>query len=789
MNRTPTPTRIALATALAAMHIGAAYAQATPPAAQPEAKPASSTSADAKAATPEDSLKLDVVVVTGTSGGKSKMNTSVSISTLGAETIKNSGATSAAEVIRSVPGVRSESSGGESNANMTVRGLPLSAGGSRYLQLQEDGLPILQIGDLNFVTPDNYMRVDNVLSHVEAIRGGTSSTLATNAPGGIVNFISKNGSDKGGMAALSIGTNNQQRYEVGYGGALGPKTRFYVGGHYRTGEGARNGGVPIEDGGQIRANVTQELDNGYVRVYLKHLKDQAPTYLPLPITSVNGEPTAAPGFDLRTSSFHSPYWVPDVTLTASNGKVSTNINDGYSVSSDALGFEAEFALGAGLKLQEKFRTARNGGRFLGIFACCSATPAAAAGTTYATGPKAGQAYSGATYTPVVFNTSIDNLSLTANDLRVSKTFGAPETGALTATGGLYTSTQRVALTWSFNQYLLEATGNKPALLNAPGFVNGSPGFGGCCMRTEDATYTMLSPYAVIAWEKGPLNLDASVRNDRQKARGSFNNTAFNQDGSRGLAYDLSRSQAIDYEVKHTSYSLGSNFRLSRDLAVFARYSDGASFSGNRISAGVDDAAGQPVNNVDGSKRIPVNITKQLEGGVKWRSGGFSAFATLFNAKTDESNIDITIQPAVLVATSYDAKGLELEAAYNLGSLRLSGGATYTNAKITKSTDATLVGTVPKRQAKLIYQFSPSFDIGDLSLGASFIGTTKARESGVDIGGFVAVNAFANYQLSQHATLSLAVNNLTNVIGITESGGGNARAINGRTFKATVAYEF
>ena len=40
-----------------------------------------------------------------------------------------------------------------------------------------------------------------------------------------------------------------------------------------------------------------------------------------------------PGFDPRTGSFHSPYWVPDVTLTSTNSKVSSNVNDGFSVTS------------------------------------------------------------------------------------------------------------------------------------------------------------------------------------------------------------------------------------------------------------------------------------------------------------------------------------------------------------------------------------------------------------------------------------------------------------------------
>ena len=776
-----TQTRIAFAATLAMLTMGAAHAQT--------AAAAPATAQDP--AVVGDGLKLDQVVITGTSGARSKLNSSISVSTLGEEDVKRSGATSAAEVLRSVPGVRSESSGGESNANMTVRGLPLSAGGSRYLQLQEDGLPILQIGDLNFITPDSFVRVDNMLDRVEAVRGGTSATLATNAPGGIVNFISKTGAEQGGIGSLSIGTNNLRRYELGYGGSLGAKTRFYIGGHYRTGEGARNGGVPLEEGGQIRGNITQELDIGYVRVYFKHLSDRAPTYLPLPVTvDANGNPTASPGFDLRTSSLHSPYWTPDITLTGSNGKVSSNINDGFSSTSNAIGFETELNVGPGLKLQDKFRVARNSGRFIGIFGAGGATPVAQPGTTYATGPNAGQPYTGNTYTPVVFNTSLDNLSLTANDLRVSKTFGTPDTGALTATGGIYTSSQRVALTWNFNQYLIEATGNKPALLNSPGFVNGSPGFGGCCQRIEDGTYTMLSPYVLLGWESGPLNVDASVRNDHQKATGRFNDTGWNSDPAlRGVAYDFGRSQVMDYSISHTSYSLGTNYRLSSDLAVFARYSDGVSFNGNRISAGPGASAGNVVNNVDGSKAIPLNITKQLEGGVKWRSGSFSAFATLFVAKTDESNIDITVQPAVLNATKYDAKGIELEAAYRWGGLRVTAGGTYTHARVTSSTNAALIGTTPARQASFIYQVSPSYEIADFSLGANFIGTTKAVESGVNIGGFVAVNAFASYHFSDKASLAVSVNNLTNVIGITESGGGNARAINGRNARVTLAYEF
>jgi outer membrane receptor protein involved in Fe transport len=649
---------LAVAVSLALLHIGAAWAQA-----------------DAAKANDADGLKLDQIVVTGTNGAKAKMQQSVSISTLDGEQVQKSGAASAAEVLRSVPGIRSESSGGESNANMTVRGLPISTGGSRYLQLQEDGLPVLQIGDLNFLTADSYVRIDNVLDRVEAIRGGSSSTLATNAPGGIVNFISKTGLEQGGVASLSLGTHEFRRYEFGYGGNLGPKTRFYLGGHYRTGNGARNGGTPVEEGGQIRGNITQQLDGGYVRLSFKHLDDRAPTYLPLPVnTDKAGNISPTAGFDPRTGSFHSPYWVPDVTLTSTNGKVSNNVNDGFSVTSDAVGVEAEFNLAAGLKVQEKFRTAHNGGRFLGIFSGGGTHPALA-GTTYASGPNVGKSYTGEATTPVVFNTSLDNLSLTANDLRVSKSFGDAATGQVSVTGGLYASTQRVAMTWNFNQYTTTATGDKPVLLNEPGVVNGSAGFGGCCMRFNDSTYTTTSPYAIVGYEAGPLNVDASVRFDHQKATGNFNDTGWNtlapKLANKGVAYDPAKMQAMDYSVNYTSTSFGANYQFTKDAAAFGRYSRGVSLPGDRISIGPGaNADGSVVNNVDGSKPIPLNKVHQLEGGLKWRGAGLSVFATLFWAKTQESNIDITKQPAVLTANDYDAKGLELELGYRIGALRI-----------------------------------------------------------------------------------------------------------------------
>ncbi len=776
MSQHMSKSKLALAISVALLQMSAANAQ--------------TTDAAKKADDKNDALQLDKIVVTGTSTAVSKMKQSVSVSTLGAEAMEQVGATNAAELLRSIPGVRSESSGGESNANLTVRGLPISAGGARYVQFQQDGLPVIQFGDIAFATPDTWVRIDNSLARLEVVRGGSSSTSATNAPGGIINFISNTGEETGGSLGISKGIDyDQTRYDFGYGGSLGDKTRYYIGGFYRNGEGARNGGVSIEQGGQLSGNVTQSFRDGFVRLSFKMLDDHAPTLLPVPVKfNTDGSISTLPGIDPRRSSSYSPYLPQDLTLTRNNGRIASNINDGLTAKTTAFGLEAEFNLGEGFKLSEKFRNAKNTGRFIGIFPGDDPS-AAPAGTTYATGPNRGQAYRGNAFSAVVFNTSLDNLGLIANDIKISKDLALADGAKLTATGGIYASTQNVGVTWNFNQYLLQATGDKPALLSSA--ANGTAAFGGCCSNFMDASYRTNSPYVSLAMEQGALNIDASVRRDNQKATGIFNQS-FYLAANAGVRYDDKLANNIDYDVKYTSYSLGGNYRITKDVAAFLRYSDGVSFNADRI-AFFNDAR---LTNGSNSQ-TPINKVKQTEGGVKWRDQGLSAFVTLFQAKTDETNVDLTKNPIQPTANSYDAKGIEIEGGARLGDLKFTGGFTYTDAKITASGNKALIGTKPNRQADVVYQFGAVYDVAQLALGANVAGTTDAKDNGpkgantIKLDGFAVVNAFANYRFNDKVSMQLGVNNLFDKLGFTESndGRGAARAVNGRTSKISLKYLF
>jgi len=772
----PAPTHtlrpLTLAVSLALLHI-AAQAQ---------------TTAEAPAG---DGLKLDTIVITGASAGTTKMRASVSISSFDGDSIATATAASAAEVLRSVPGLRAESSGGESNANIGVRGIPISAGGARYIQFQEDGLPVLQFGDIAFATPDTWLRVDNSLDRLEVLRGGSASTLATGAPGGIINFISKTGLESGGSLALTEGLGNDlTRVDLGYGGRLAPKTRFWVGGFYRIGDGGRPGAKDTENGGQIRGNITQELKGGFVRLSFKHLDEHTPTFMPTPVKYDNGRIVELARLDPRRAAFYNAGFPLDATLTASNGQASSNIRDGLSAKSDAIGAEFDLDAGDGLRLQNRFKWAKNSGRFIGIFPGDDVS-AAPAGTTLASGAGAGTAYSGERFTAVVFNTSVDDAGIVANDLKLSKSFALGASTRFTATGGLYVSMQKLNLTWNFNQYSLAADAENARLLNVPGVVNGDPGFGGCCSNTQDSKYTTKAPYAVLGVEAGPVSADISLRRDSNSASGSYYQSQAVA-GSSARQYDLGAPNIIDYDFSRTSYSLGGNLQLHKDLALFARYSDGAAYNADRITF-----FNSPSLVNGSSSKIPVNEVKQLEGGVKWRVAGFSVFATAFLAKTDEINVDPTTTPVKVTTNKYSAKGLELEASYRSGSFGIIGGATLTSAEVTASSNAALVGQAPKRQAKLVYQLSPTLTLGDALLGASIVGTTASKDDGpagpvtITLPAFVAVNAFANYALSPQTTLALSVNNLFDTIGYTESndGRGAARSITGRTAKVSLKYAF
>ncbi|MEK8051294.1 TonB-dependent receptor [Ideonella sp. DXS22W] len=726
-----------------------------------------------------DGLKLDTVVITGTSTARTKMKQSVSVSTIDADSLQNTVAASATEVLRTVPGIRAEASGGEGNANLGVRGLPMSDGGGRYVQLQEDGLPVLLIGDISFATADQFVRADFMTDGVDAIRGGSSATLATNAPGAIVNFRSKTGKAAGGAFGFSTGLDHrQQRIDFAYGGKLGDGLTFQMGGFYRNGESTRNTDVTVENGGQFRANITKDLGKGsYLRVNFKSLHDKTPTFLPVPVVANGSKIETIAGIDPRSAFFINSKFASDVVVDKNGNRVSTNPADGLQVNVDSIGVEGQFNLGGGLTVTERFRKSAISGRFIGVF------PAGSQPADYSGTAKVFSAH--------IFNTSLDDMGNVFNDLRATKEIALAGNSKLTVVGGLFNGQQNVGQTWYWNRYNIGLNGDGAGLFSNAGAAttaavgDATTTWGGCCFRNIDVRVTATAPYAALTWEQGPLSVDASVRHDKQKGSGT------QKFGSATTGtWDPAKLNTIGWSSSATSYSLGANYELQRNMALFARASHGASWkSPDRVVWDLD---------VDSGKApYPINKIDQVEAGVKYRGNGFSAFVTAFFAKTKEgAGYELTTQ--TVKNNSYDSKGIEAEFSTSIGPVRLIGGATLTDAEITSGSNQ---GKTPRRQAKLIYQLSPSYVMGPVEVGASIIGTTKSYaqdDNVVVLPGFATVNAYLNYELRENLTLQLGVNNLFNTLGYTEAEGQNnlgtnplyvARAINGRSAKLAVRYNF
>ena len=795
---------------------------------------------------PSDALGFGEVIVTGVANPVSKLESSVSITTLDPRQIAQNAPRTTAEIFRTIPGIRAEASAGDGNTNITVRGVPISAGGSRYLQLQEDGLPVMLFGDMAFATSDEFLRADATVGRLEAIRGGSASTLASNSPAGIINFVSRTGDVAGGSVATSAGLDyNSRRTDFELGGPLGEATQFHVGGFFRSGTGTRSTGYTSEQGGQLRANLTRRFATGYGRVFLKLLNDRTPTYLPMPVqvSGTNDSPTWAsiPGFSANNDTPHTVFLQQNTGFGAEGERRVSDLADGLHPVSTALGAEFLFDLGDGWTVQNRTRGALNSGRFVSPFPASVGTPAAilagvatatnrtltGAFLTYADDQRPLQTrerYTGGLIQSVVlFDTELRNFNNLFNDAQLGRTFSAEETGfgPISLTAGLFSGIQRVNMAWLWNSYLLDVSGDNGRLLdiNLPRgadtlavsqdglFAYGAAPFGNCCAVSFDATYNVSAPYAALSVTPIPaVTLDASVRYDIGKVTGvgsggSVGRVDVNGDGTiqpveeRVNRIDFAQHNPVDYSYDYVSYSVGANYLLSPRSAVFARVSDGASAQADRVifpTGTYVEREGQPLG--FGTQ----NSLFQVEAGLKQQAGPGAFFLTGFYAVTNEAaGFEASTQR--FISNDYRAVGAELEAQVAVRGLDVRAALTGVAAQITSGDND---GNRPRRQPALQYSLTPTYRVGPASLGLGVIGQTSsyAQDSNeLRMPAYVLLNGFASVDLSRGLTLGLNANNLTNALGFTESEEGSitenqvnylrARSVTGRTVAATLRYGF
>jgi len=772
----------------------------------------------------DDSKVLEEVVVTGVVNPRAKIKSSVSVTTLDVKQVEQSAPRSTAEIFRTIPGIRSESSGGEGNANISVRGVPISSGGSKYLQIQEDGLPVLLYGDIAFATADIFTRFDRNIAKIEAIRGGSASTLSSNSPGGIINFISKTGKTEGGSMVTSFGLDyNDFRTDIEYGARIGDGLYFHAGGFYRTGEGVRSPGFTANNGGQFKMNVTKEFENGSVTVYAKFLNDRAAAFMPMPIkvTGSNSNPNweSISGYDATSGTQQSPYLMHNVGLDGNGNVRRGNVADGMHPVSKTLGASINFELADGWKLTNNGRFSSNSGQFITPFPAEVASAATIANSfgagstlTYANDGTAFNNPNGLVSRIHMFDVELNNFNNFMNDLRITKKF---DKFGLTA--GYFKSIQNISMSWLWNSYLQEVSDNNPRLINVTDaggnllstnglYAYGVPAWGNCCTRNYDTQYNVSAPYANVSFEAtDKLSLEGGIRFDMGQVNGSFagssqtvydinNDNVISAPESSVSAINTANTTAVDYDYDYVSYSLGANYLIDANQSVFARYSKGASAKADRILF-------SGLNYLDGDKINSLDYLAQAELGYKRKFSKGYVYATFFTSTTtEEGGFEATSNS--IIENDYRSMGLEVESSYNVNNdFNLRGGFTYTKAEITSGAND---GNEPRRQPKMMYNFIPTYKFGKANntFGLSFIGQTKAYAQDSNelvMNGFVIVNGFVELGITKGLSLNLAGNNLFNTLAITEAEEGSitanttnivrARPLPGRSLSMALTYKF
>ncbi len=850
--------------AMAASIAAPAFAE-TGSAPAPAPTPAPAATADAQ---PAD--QLGDIVVTASGGDKSRLRSSISVTSLNLDTIRNFSPHSEAEVLRLIPGIQTSGTAGPGgNANIGVRGIPVSTGGSEYVQLQEDGLPTVLFGDIQFGNNDYWVRFDNNVERVEAVRGGSASTFASQGPGAVINYISKTGTTEGGEIGLSTGLNYREtRLDFDYGGRLTDTLRFHIGGFAKDGSGPDHIPFNAERGYQIKANITKELaDNrGYFRLNFKRLDDREPTNTSQPSLATQSGNTITGyanlgNLDPRQYSSANIYNQNFRILTAEGG-FRTVANEGIHPQATAVGGEFHYEFGDNFSVTDSARYTTQSGVFAnhftneGILAnaigqtfgnafgvggspvfASESNPSGAdnrviGSLVYAAGPKKGQVYTSPYFSnsALVYTTMRDTGSVVNNFVADAK-FGEAEGIKIDVKGGVFYMRQNISMDWRVSNYTqaLEANSDNAPLdvfsgpngtgtqLSANGLTGYNNQWGGCCGgRQYDLTYTDTAPFANIDAKYGGFDLDASVRYDSVKATGAtYSPVATGQTtavtdalGTANIpTYQTSSAinEVLNYTKHYVSWSIGALYEINQDTSAFVRASRGGRFNADRLTYGGNF-------NADGSltqkgNAISINFLTQQEIGAKHRGsfagdGSYNVELTYFRSQLIENNYDFTLLSRnppqnPNISNAYHSSGVEATFSANYRGFRLSGFATYTNAKLLN------LDTTPHGTPKFQYLISPSYDAGIAAVGFSINGQSSLwvdDANTLKLGSSAFVNGFVTVRPLAGVELGVNVNNLFNKIGY--PGGANVQqrlsptsvildssAVYGRTVLASVRYRF
>ncbi|MTH15220.1 TonB-dependent receptor [Flavobacterium sp. LC2016-01] len=771
-----------------------------------------------------ESQSLKEVVVTGSSAPRSKLESSVAITTMGSKAIEDRAPSSTAALLQTIPGFVVEASGGEIGNNLFARGIP-SAGAYEYVQIQEDGLPVFEDGALQFANADTFYRLDETVSKMEAVRGGSASIFANNAPGGIINFISKTGQNEFmGRAKFTTSDYGMFRTDLNLSGALiKDKLFFNVGGFYRADNGVRNTGFTANKGGQIKGNITYKFDdNDYLRVNFKHLDDRNTFYLPIPLKSNNGKVEGIPGFNPNYGTLTSVNFSHLNVPQYGGGTFSADLEDGSHPVINSIGAEFKKKISEKVTFKNAFKQTSIDLNYNAIFPNGGPWTQSAYATDVQNTTASNLTYSyvdnGQTLDPnaLIMRADLWHIDKKMNNFANNFSFNF-DLDPVKLTAGYYYSNWKSNQYWNWNSYLVGVSDN-PRLLNVKDNTTGVDhtwnGIERITWLERDAqTKGLLNDIYADAEIKATDNLtfNAGLRYNKDKYSGYRDNARFFAENLGVLDNNTADDKVTTvkgnpytywrYDVSEWSYTAAGNYKFNDNMASYVRYSHG--FRSPIEESFYDNAA-------DLSKLENTEVN-QFELGYKYSNSFFNVNANLFHMGL--KNVAFT---DILSDGSSENKfadvnniGLEVEtnARYEIVNLNFTFTVQkpeYDNFTGTNADGSTFDfnGNTARRIPKFFCNLRPEVDITkDLAAYVQFSYYDKKftnQDNKQVLPAYKEVGAGLNYTYN-NLRFAVDASNLFNEIGLTEGDPRQttsaasdvfmARPILGRAFRFSVAINF
>lgn len=790
---------------------------------------------------------FDEIIVTGRGGGTElrKAEASYAITTLSDEALRVTNPVSAAETFKLVPGFWVESSGGEGSNNVRARGIPTD--GYSSVALQENGISVQYDGGLGYLNADQSFRFDETIARVEAVRGGPASIYAPNAPGGVVNFITRKGSDNpGGLVKYTWGDFGLNRVDAYYGTSLGDNWGVFIGGFYRESDGMRDMGFKAEKGGQVRGTIDYDDGRNSFAVDVKHIDDKVPFYLPVPLTyDEDGDIVDVPGFDSRSDTLAGGD-TRRVDILNVGQPYDFDLSEGTHTQLTQVTLTGSMALGDVVRLESKTRYKDADILRNAVFPTGNVTPL---DDYLASLSGALAAFPGATQLQARYNsdgevltsaTNGNGLVVGGNLLSVSvpieeiisdnRLVAEVEAGGIhnLALGMTYGSAD-----YRFDRYMgttlldvqgnarfvdvvaLDANGDVVGSVTDNGFLRYGSIYDNVSMGTEN-----LAIYGGDEWQVTPeLRIDAAARWERTSINGVVaQKTTVSLGDDSTLADDnvLTGSGAytsVDQSFDDWGWTVGVNYQFSRYAGVFARYTD----TFRLPSAG--EYNGNPTRT--DQRSVPI---KMAELGFKYGSDVFNLFATGFYSKFEGVSFtnyrfnEETNQyddPQIVIADT-ETWGVELEALVKpVEFFDFALQATWQDPQYKGFTYTDQGGNVVDydgnqliRVPKLALRAVPGVNLFDGRLRAELEVEHYTKRypdiaNNQTLPSYTQLNINARSEVTENIVLGLNIMNLTDELGLTEgnpragsfdAGDANseyflARPVFGRTVRASLSFRF